>query len=155
MKTLRLDRQSYRFASIRRSPKPTAHEPVVDLVRHQQDHDENRPEYGHSNPAVYSGREARHGEKDGGTRFDNLEGHPTWLKAPVAPERPNQEPFVKVDEVLSHQLYFGERQQSAARDQCIIHTTRFYRESAALRGSMRGERKGYACDVAGIYQGRG
>jgi hypothetical protein len=31
--------------------------------------------------------------------------------------------------------YFSERSRSAARDQGIIHTARFYRESAALRCS--------------------
>jgi hypothetical protein len=35
----------------------------------------------------------------------------------VAPERLNQEAVVKVDEVLSHQLYFGERLQSPGRDE--------------------------------------
>jgi hypothetical protein len=32
------------------------------------------------------------------------------------------------------QVFFGERLQSAARDQGIIHAAGLYRESAALRG---------------------
>jgi hypothetical protein len=39
---------------------------------------------------------------------------------------------------MGHQKPSRERQQSAARDQVIIHTARFYRESAALRCSAVG-----------------
>ena len=40
----------------------------------------------------------------------------------------------------------AERWQSAARDRRTIHPTRFYRESAALRGSIYRPRKGLGCE---------